>query len=140
MQNMRTNDLLPLKRNRNQEPPLIVQKWGKGKQRERKFLQNKRTWINQSCSLKNVSAFLSLLPQQRLWILWRDSSHFTKCNLSECSEKKRNIDKALKRKGLSQNDSLICFTIFNLIKNYWIISCLNKNGSVSNLFYNHVVY
>ena len=137
---MRTNDLLPQKRNRDQEPPLIDQKWGKGKQRERKFLQNKRTWIHQTCFLKNVSAFLSLLPQQRIWILWSDSSHFTKCNLSECSEKKRNIDKALKRKGLSQNDSLICFTIFNLIKNYLIISCLNKNGSVSKLFYNHVVY
>ena len=137
---MRTNDLLPLKRNCDQEPPLIVQKWGKGKQRERKFLQNKRTWINQSCSLKNVSAFLSLLHQQRLWILWRHSSHFTKCNLNECSEKNRNVDKALKRKGLSQNYSLVCFTIFNLIKNYLIISCLNKNGSVSKLFYNHFVY
>ena len=108
--------------------------------RGKRFRRNKRTRINQSCLLKNASVALSLLPQQRIWILWSDSSHFTKCNLSECSEKKRNVDKALKRKGLSQNDSLICFTIFNLIKNYLIISCLNKNGSVSKLFYNHIVY
>ena len=112
---------------------------GRGNRGSR-FWRNKRSRIHQSCLLKNACTALCLLPQQRIWILWSDLSQFSKRILCECSEKNCNVDKILRTKGLSQNDSSICFTIFNLIKNYLIISRLNKNGSVPNIFYNHVVY
>ena len=112
---------------------------GRGNRGSR-FWRNKRSRIHQSCLLKNACVASSLLPHQRIWIFSSDLSQFTKRILCECFEKNCNVDKILKTKRLSQNDSSICFTIFNLIKNYLIISRLYKNGSVPNIFYNHVVY